>query len=60
MALAKSEILPVGTTCEFTIKVLQDELLRRVENWLDYGQFNGLGQWRNGSYGRFTWEEVRA
>lgn len=58
VALAKSEMLPAGTTAEFEIFVLQDDLLSRVRDWLDYGQLNGLGQWRNGSYGRFTWEEV--
>ena len=59
VALAKSEMLPEGTTAEFTVKVLQDDLLNRVKEWLDYGALNGLGQWRNGSYGRFTWEELQ-
>ena len=58
IALAKSETIPAGTTCEFTIRILEDSLLKRVKDWLDYGQFNGLGQWRNASYGRFTWEEL--
>ena len=58
VALSKSEMLPEGTTAEFTVKVLQDDLLNRVKEWLDYGALNGLGQWRNGSYGRFTWEEL--
>jgi hypothetical protein len=35
-----------------------DDLLDTVREWLDYGQYNGLGQWRNASYGSFTWEEV--
>ena len=58
VALAKSEMIPVGTTAEFSVTVLQDDLLNRVKDWLDYGRLNGLGQWRNGSYGRFTWEAV--
>lgn len=29
-----------------------------VEEWLDYGQFNGLGQWRSSGKGSFVWDEV--
>lgn len=29
-----------------------------VESALDYGQFQGLGQFRNGGFGRFTWERI--
>lgn len=29
-----------------------------VENALEYGQLCGLGQFRNGSYGKFTWERI--
>ena len=29
-----------------------------VETALDYGRFNGLGQFRTGGYGRFTWERL--
>ena len=60
VALASSETIPEGTSCEFTITCLDDSLMKRVETWLDYGKYSGLGQWRNGSYGRFTWEEVKA
>lgn len=59
VALAKSEMLPSGTTAEFEIFTLQDDLLNRIKDWLDYGKLNGLGQWRNGSYGRFEWEEAK-
>lgn len=58
VALAKSEMIPSGTTAEFTIEILSKELVSRVDDWLDYGKYNGLGQWRNGSYGRFTWQEL--
>ena len=30
----------------------------RIEKALTYGQLNGLGQWRNASWGRFKWERV--
>ena len=29
-----------------------------VEMALEYGAYNGLGQWRNAGWGRFTWERV--
>ena len=58
VALASSEMAPEGSGIEFVIDVLDgdvvtDELLRE---WLSYGRYRGLGQWRNGSYGRFTFE----
>lgn len=31
-----------------------------VEHALDYGALSGLGQFRNGSYGTFTWERIDA
>ena len=56
VALANSEMIPAGTEVTFGITVLDDNLAKKVKDWLDYGRFNGFGQWRNGSYGRFTWE----
>ena len=29
-----------------------------VPEWLDYGRFNGLGQWHNSGKGTFTWELI--
>lgn len=29
-----------------------------VEAALDYGRLKGLGQWRNGGWGRFNWERI--
>jgi hypothetical protein len=29
-----------------------------VENALDYGRYQGLGQFRNGGFGRFTWKRI--
>ena len=57
VALARSDTCPPGTTLEFSVMVLggniDDALLAE---WLDYGAFRGLGQWRNASYGRFEYE----
>ena len=59
VTLANSETLPAGCTLTFKIMTLDDSLLDYVKEWLNYGAWNGLGQWRNGGYGRFTWEEVK-
>src|SRR5881396_2384784 len=53
IALARSERLPAGTSCEFVIHVLGEISEAHLREWLDYGAWRGLGQWRNGSYGRF-------
>ena len=58
ISLADSETVPAGSTVEFTIKVLDDSLMKYVIDWLDYGEFNGIGQWRNSGKGRFKWTEI--
>lgn len=58
IALAHSETVPIGTTQEFTVTVLKDDLLPLVREWLDYGILHGTGQWRNSGAGRFYWEEL--
>lgn len=56
VALARSDTCPVGTLIEFEVKVLGVISKVLLQDWFDYGQFKGLGQWRNGGYGRFTYE----
>lgn len=58
VALAHSESVPEGSTCEFTINLLDDSLEDAVRECLNYGKLRGLGQWRNSGKGRFEWEEV--
>ncbi len=29
-----------------------------IEDALDYGELNGIGQWHNGGYGRFTYQRI--
>lgn len=53
-----SEEIPAGATCEFTVICLCDEHVEVVRDWLDYGRFSGIGQWRNSGKGRFRWEEI--
>lgn len=61
VALARSEELPIGTWFECYIESLNDvigeDLLRDL---LDYGSRKGFGQWRNASWGRFTYELAKA
>ena len=58
VSLAISEEIPAGATCTFTIVTLCDETMELVKEWLDYGAYNGMLQWRNSGKGSFTWEEV--
>lgn len=58
IALANSETIPAGATIEFTVKCLLDSHIKAVKEWLDYGVFKGMGQWRNSGKGRFTWEDL--
>lgn len=61
VTLARSEMLPVGTWFEIYLDVytqvpITESMLREM---LDYGQRKGIGQWRNGSYGRFRYDLKR-
>lgn len=58
VALAHSETVPEGSTCTFTIKLLDGTLEKAVRECLDYGELRGLAQWRNSGKGRFTWTEA--
>jgi hypothetical protein len=68
IALAASEMLPEGTTCQFTVEsqvadnakaklaLVDRDLLEAIFN---RGKFVGFSQWHGGGWGRFTWEEVK-
>lgn len=57
VALVRSEMLPSGTSFECGLTVLGDKISKAaLEEILDYGYYCGLGQWRNGGYGRFRYE----
>lgn len=56
IALANSEMIPAGSSIEITIRCLHESFAPAVMEWLDYGSLRGIGQWRNGSYGRFDYE----
>ena len=56
IALASSEAVPEGSYIEFTIQMMVDDHEKVVREWLDYGEFRGMGQWRNSGKGRFSYE----
>lgn len=62
VALAASDMAPAGTAIQFEIDVLDDASVTEavLREWLDYGRYRGIGQWRNGSYGRFSYELNKA
>lgn len=57
VTLARSEMVPAETKfeCQIVIlgKIITEDIIRDL---LNYGKFKGFGQWRGGSYGRFTYE----
>jgi len=62
VALASSETVPEGTTCEFDVILMKEDLLPYLIEWLDYGEWRGAGQWRNSGKGRFlykAWEVAK-
>ncbi len=58
VSLARSEEIPAGAQVEFTVVLFMDSHENAVREWLDYGSFSGIGQWRNSGKGRFVWEEI--
>lgn len=57
-ALSSSETVPAGSAIEFTIRCLVDADIKAVVEWLNYGEFRGIGQWRNSGKGRFRWRDI--
>ncbi|MDD5381882.1 MAG: hypothetical protein PHG53_09650 [Phycisphaerae bacterium] len=56
ISLARSEMLPAGTTFEAEIMLLDKKLEDFLKPWLDYGALRGLLQWRNSGMGSFVYE----
>lgn len=59
VALARSETVPAGSTIEFEVILLSAQYEAAVMEWLNYGRFKGIGQWRNAGKGRFTYEIIK-
>lgn len=58
IALTTSETVPAGSEIEVTVVCLSDAHEKAVIEWLNYGRFKGIGQWRNASFGRFRYELI--
>lgn len=56
IALANSETVPAGSTIEFKVVLFKDDHEKLLKEWLDYGRYKGIGQWRNSGKGRFEVE----
>lgn len=56
VALAHSETVPAGTTMDFEIHCLNDDMRDLTLECMDYGKLRGFGQWRNSGKGRFDWQ----
>lgn len=55
IGLSASEMLPDGTVLEFEVETLGNDLDNLVIELLDYGKYNGLGQWHNSGMGSFSY-----
>lgn len=60
VALAHSEKIEAGAYIDVEIEVLDSKVVspELLSEWLNYGRLRGLGQWRNGSWGRFSWTKA--
>ena len=64
IALATSDVIPVGTQIRFRVRVLDqgskpEVTLDLIRELLDLGQVRGLAQWRSGGFGTYrvvAWE----
>lgn len=57
ITIACSEQVPEGTKMTFEVASISDSIVSEeiLREWLDYGAIKGFGQWRNASWGRFTY-----
>jgi len=55
VALVRSDLISAGTELSFQIELLNhsEVKIQVVRELMNYGRCQGLGQWRNGGYGRF-------
>lgn len=60
VTLARSDYINAGARIEFNLKLLPHKELTMdiIEELLKYGELQGLGQFRNGGYGRFKVVEM--
>lgn len=61
VSLVASERVKTPVTMKFVIEVIENKkeiTLDVIRELLEYGSYKGLGQWRNGGWGNFEWEEI--
>ena len=58
VALASSEVAPIGSMWSCTIRILDPNLLPVVKECLDYGEYVGMLQNRGNGAGRFIWTPI--
>lgn len=60
ITLVASERVRPPVEIEFEIQLLQHPEIRldTLREILNYGMFKGIGQWRNGGWGKFKWIEL--
>ena len=58
VSLASSEEIPAGSSINFRIVSFSEGYIPAIKEWLDYGFWKGLGQWRNSGKGKFIWKEI--
>ena len=56
VGLAISEEIGAGAKIEFSVSLFDDSHEAVLLEWLDYGKFRGIGQWRNSGKGRFVYD----
>ena len=57
ITLACSEEIPEGAVIEFDVKIMRDTDVDLLAEWMTYGEYHGMGQWRNSGKGRFLVEK---
>ena len=58
ISLACSQTIPAGSAIEFEVRCLNNGHEKFVREWLGYGEFRGMGAWRNSGKGSFSFEEI--
>lgn len=55
VAIVRSDVVKAGAIIRCEVEVLDnDEIsMDTIDKLMEYGRYQGLGQWRNASYGRF-------
>lgn len=60
ISLANSEEIPAGASATFDVECFDKSHEKAVLEWLEYGKYRGIGQWRNSGKGRFHYEVIES